>query len=242
MKQQECDLHEAQERISDVNRQREAIVERIKGIDGGTLQRLSDDLERARRDMQDVRSQRQSIVEKFEGVEGALPSDETSWNAKRDALTRSMETFDERMGDLESKRDRLIGERTAASQECAQLRRDYDRKRRQRTRITQAMDEARALIAKAVGLSPDELPYAAELMDVCESDERWRTAMNVTYAPIAQTILVDSRHERGFAAKISAIDPSLMIRRTWQFVDVDKSYDCARKDGWISSKLQYRED
>ena len=71
-----------------------------------------------------------------------------------------METFDERMGDLESKRDRLIGERTAASQECAQLRRDYDRKRRQRTRITQAMDEARALIAKAVGLSPDELPYA----------------------------------------------------------------------------------
>ena len=38
------------------------------------------------------------------------------------------------------------------------------------SRITQAMDEARALIAKAVGLSPDELPYAAELMDVCESD------------------------------------------------------------------------
>ncbi|MEI2660004.1 MAG: hypothetical protein V9G11_08890 [Bifidobacterium adolescentis] len=32
--------------------------------------------------------------------------------------------------------------------------------------------------------------------------------MDVAYAPIAQTILVDKRHEQGFAAKVSAIDPT----------------------------------
>ena len=53
------------------------------------------------------------------------------------------------------------------------------------------MDDARALIMRATGLDASELPYVAELMDVNEQDEQWRLAMNVTYAPIAQTILVD---------------------------------------------------
>lgn len=45
-------------------------------------------------------------------------------------------------------------------------------------------------------------------MDVNEQNEQWRLAMNVAYAPIAQTIRADKRHEQGFAAKISAIDPN----------------------------------
>lgn len=76
------------------------------------------------------------------------------------------------------------------------------------------MDDARTLIMRATGLDASELPYVAELMDVNEQNEQWRLAMNVAYAPIAQTILVDKRHEQGFAAKISAIDPNLMTRRT----------------------------
>ena len=79
-------------------------------------------------------------------------------------------------------------------------------------------------------------------MDVNERSEQWRLAMNVAYAPIAQTILVDKRHEQGFAAKISAIDPNLMTRRTWRFVDTGIRYDSSSSEGWMSSKLQYRED
>ena len=66
--------------------------------------------------------------------------------------------------------------------------------------------------------------------------------MNVAYAPIAQTILVDKRHEQGFAAKISAIDPKLMTRRTWRFIDTGMQYESSASEGWMSSKLQYRED
>ena len=242
LKRQERNLQEAQSRIADLNRQREVVNDRIKGIDGGAMQRLSDDLEHARQNMQDVRAQRQRIAEKFEGVEGTLPVDEASWNAKKDALARSMETFDERMGELEAKRDSAIGERAVLSRECDRLRRDYERKRSQKTRVTQSMDEARALLAQAVGLDVLELPYVAELMDVKQGEERWRAAMNVVYAPIAQTILVDRRHECGFAEKVSAVDSSVMIRRTWRFVDVDKDYDCSVNDGCMSSKMQFRED
>lgn len=239
---QERNLREAQSLIADLNRQRETINDRIKGIDGGTAQRLSDDLEHARQNIRDIRAQRQRIAEKFEKVEGPMPVDEASWNAKKDALAQSVKTFDERMEELESKRDAIIGERAVIGRECDQLRRDFERKRSRRTRITQSMDESRALIAQAVGLDVLELPYVAELMDVRRGEECWRTAMNVAYASIAQTILVDRRHEHGFAEKVSAIDPSVMVRRTWRFVDVDKDYDCSVNDGCMSSKMQYRED
>ena len=89
-------------------------------------------------------------------------------------------------------------------------------------------------------------------MDVNEHEEDWRLAMNVAYAPIAQTILVDKRHEQGFAAKVSTIDPRTMPRRTWQFVDTARHYDdtgahanilTGEQDGdWLSGKLRYRDD
>ncbi len=131
---------------------------------------------------------------------------------------------------------------------------DYDRQHSQRTRISQQMDETRAMLCRATGLTPAELPYVAELMDVNEhEDQDWRLAMNVAYAPIAQTILVDKRHEQGFAAKVSAIDPRTMARRTWQFVDTARHYDDTGAHAniltggtgrrvWLSGKLRYRDD
>lgn len=50
-------------------------------------------------------------------------------------------------------------------------------------------------------LGPSELPQVAELMDVREDQEHWRLAMNAAYGSMAQTILVDKRHERGFASQ-----------------------------------------
>ena len=135
-----------------------------------------------------------------------------------------------------------MGRQTRHARRNARHIRDYQRKLTHRTRISDDMDDARTLIMRATGLDASELPYVAELMDVNEQDEQWRLAMNVTYAPIAQTILVDKRHEQGFAAKISAIDPKLMTRRTWRFIDTGMQYESSASEGWMSSKLQYRED
>lgn len=91
----------------------------------------------------------------------------------------------------------MVVERHARQGERDLLRQDYRRKIEHRTRISDDMDHARTLIARATGLDETELPYVAELMDVDEGNEQWRLAMDVTYAPIAQTILVDKRHEQG---------------------------------------------
>ena len=121
-------------------------------------------------------------------------------------LAETLDTYEERLKDANARFQQLVGERHDRQRDRDSLRRDYQRKLTHRTRISDDMDDARTLIMRATGLDASELPYVAELMDVNEQDEQWRLAMNVTYAPIAQTILVDKRHEQGFAAKISAID------------------------------------
>ncbi len=190
-------IDRSQQRIDELDTQIEAVKERMNGIDGGSLQQLGKDFERARQDADEARRQRHAIAERFERVEGRLPADEQTWNAKCAALALSLDTYDKRLEDARSEYQRMVVERHARQGERDLLRQDYRRKIEHRTRISDDMDHARTLIARATGLDETELPYVAELMDVDEGDEQWRLAMDVTYAPIAQTILVDKRHEQG---------------------------------------------
>ena len=235
-------IDRAMQRVGELNTRIDAVKERIQGIDGGSLQQLGKDLQRVRQDIDEASRQRHAIAERFEQVEGRLPDSEQTWDAKRAMLAETLDTYEERLKDANARFQQLVGERHDRQRDRDSLRRDYQRKLTHRTRISDDMDDARTLIMRATGLDASELPYVAELMDVNEQDEQWRLAMNVTYAPIAQTILVDKRHEQGFAAKISAIDPKLMTRRTWRFIDTGMQYESSASEGWMSSKLQYRED
>lgn len=235
-------IDRAMQRVGELNTRIDAVKERIQGIDGGSLQQLGKDLQRVRQDIDEASRQRHAIAERFEQVEGRLPDSEQTWDAKRAMLAETLDTYEERLKDANARFQQLVGERHDRQRDRDSLRRDYQRKLTHRTRISDDMDDARTLIMRATGLDASELPYVAELMDVNEQDEQWRLAMNVTYAPIAQTILVDKRHEQGFAAKISAIDPKLMTRRTWRFIDTGMQYESSASEGWMSSKLQYQED
>ena len=239
-KEYERKLEAASRESSDLETELSEVKEQISGIDDGSLKRLESDLERARHDAEETRRQRTSVQARFQQAGETMPNDEESWNAKRDAIAQALDSYDIDKAQRENQRDAMYDEVRDCRKERESLQADLNRQRNQKTRITQAMDEARAMLAEAVGLDPKHLPYVAELMDVREDCEAWRVAMNVTYAPIAQTILVDKRYEQGFAKKVSSIDPRLMIRRTWQFVDTDAAYDTASTKGWMSSKLRFK--
>lgn len=243
--QRKCEEYErkleaASRESSDLETELNEVKEQISGIDDGSLKRLEGDLERARRDAEETRKQRTSVQARFQQAGETMPNDEEHWNIKRDAIAQALDSYDIDKAQRENQRDAMYDEVRDRRKERESLQADLNRQRNQKTRITQAMDEARGMLADAVGLDPKHLPYVAELMDVREDSEAWRVAMNVTYAPIAQTILVDKRYEQGFAKKVSSIDPRLMIRRTWQFVDTDASYDTASTKGWMSSKLRFK--
>lgn len=252
----------ARRRAESLRSRLDLIRAQMQGLDGGNLTRLDMELEQARRTLDDVEATRTRIEQTFASIGEQLPDTEEAWNERRLDVVNFKRGYDEHAEACEESLTAAINARADARTAIERARRDFDRQQSQRTRISQQMDETRAMLCRATGLTAAELPYVAELMDVREDQERWRLAMNVAYAPIAQTILVDKRHERGFAAKVSTIDPHAMTRRTWQFIDTTHDHeadgrartgaDGAEDNGkghvsfddadWLSGKLRYRED
>ena len=199
-------------RTEDLRTRLDMIRGQMQGLDGGDLTRLELELDQARRTLEDVQANRTRIKQTFASIGETLPGDEQAWNERRINAVNFKREYNKRDGECEEALTAAINARAGARGDLERLQRDFDRQRSQRTRISQQMDETRAMLCRATGLTPAELPYVAELMDVNEHEEDWRLAMNVAYAPIAQTILVDKRHEQGFAAKVSTIDPRTMPR------------------------------
>lgn len=237
----------------------DAIRAQMQGLDGGNLARLEFELDQSRRTLAAVRDNRAHTAELFDAVGETMPASEQAWDQRRVEAVNFKRVYDQRAAELETERSAADRAHYAALDTLQRLRHDYERQKTQRTRISRQMDETRAMLCRATGLDAGELPYVAELMDVREDEEAWRLAMNVAYGPIAQTILVDKRHEQGFAAKVSTIDPHQMARRTWQFVDTTRDYGAAAaledapdarpadraaapEDAWLSSKLRYRDE
>jgi uncharacterized protein YPO0396 len=101
-------------------------------------------------------------------------------------------------------------------------------------------DYARRAIAEACGLHPDDLPFAAELMDVAPEHERWRLAAEVTLRGVGLTMLMDDRKQAMIRQRIDR----LHLNRRIQFDGVDLSDKRAEPPdpGYISGRLVFKTD
>ncbi|KFI59494.1 ATP-binding protein [Bifidobacterium cuniculi] len=213
--------------------------EQLRGAGGGDLERLQEQLRDVQRERSLVNQRRERLLARFAKVGEEFPADAPGWQEFADRCAAYLEDERERRDQLDHERFSLMESRSRLREELKELEDDYAYRKAHGTRISTTMKQARELVMQATGLGEDELPYVAELMDI--DDEDWRVAMDVAYARIAQVILVDRRHEDGFARKVSTIPHQLMARRNWQFVDTSVQPDVRERDGWLSGKLRVKE-
>lgn len=231
-----------QARVARLEDEVASLTRQLNGSGGDEIEGLEHDLAQAKQDMGRVVERAERLAPYFTKAGEKLPATGDEWRRLADdymARDREYETCRET---LKRRQYEAFDAHKQAQGRLDELNRDYTRKERSRTRITKEMDETRAMIARATGLKVSELPYVAELMDVADGAEDWRAAMNVVYASIAPILLVDRRHEDGFAAKVSTIPREAMPRRNWQFVDVDDDADAAPREGWLSGRLTFNDE
>ena len=232
----------AQRETDRLDAELETIREQKNGHGGDRLQRLQEQLRDAERERERMSARIERLVPQFTKAGRTVPRTANAWQALAEEAVGVRDAYDERREELDALGYPLQERYSAMRREVEELQADIERKRRSRTRITKEMAEARAMMARAAGLEPEQLPYVAELMDVQGGEEQWRTAMNVVYASLAPVILVDKQYERGFARAISRIPHASMARRNWQFVDVQQDYHGEPREGWMSGKLTFNEE
>lgn len=126
----------------------------MQGLDGGNLTRLELELDQARRTLEDVQANRTRIEQTFASIGETLPGNEQAWNERRINAVNFKREYNKRDGECEEALTAAINARAGARGDLERLQRDFDRQRSQRTRISQQMDETRAMLCRATGLTP----------------------------------------------------------------------------------------
>jgi uncharacterized protein YPO0396 len=120
---------------------------------------------------------------------------------------------------IRRERDAVLRDQFPLSERQAELRRERASLESRAGRMPARMHELRAEVAHASGISEDELPFVAELVDVAPDEARWRTAIETVLGASARMMLVPLDRLEAFSSAIDGL--RLRGRLTFEGVELD---------------------
>jgi len=131
-----------------------------------------------------------------------------------------------------------MSEKKEAVADLADLQAERAAVTRRQDNIPGELHRARAALAEAAGLAPEDLPFVAELVEVRTEHEPWREAFNLALGGFATRLLIDATHLRAFRAAIDAVP--LARRIQFQGVPTDLPDTVSLDSRTLPGRLDYR--
>lgn len=145
-------------------------------------------------------------------------------------------------GDAQASVRRAFGEamaeKSAAAADVGSLQSERRAVERRRDNIPSDLHAARAALAEAAGLTTEDLPFVAELVEVRTEHEPWRTAFNLALGGFATLMLIDVAHLSAFRRAIDAVPTARRIR--FDGVPTGLSDDVGLDARTLPGRLDYR--
>jgi len=132
-----------------------------------------------------------------------------------------------------------MSERKEAAADLAVLRRDHADARHRHDNIPGDLHATRAALAQAAGLTPEDLPFVAELIEVRTEHEPWRDAFNLALGGFATLMLLDVAHLQAFRRAIDSVRTGRRIR--FEGVPSDLRDDVGLDGRTLPGRLDYRQ-
>lgn len=131
-----------------------------------------------------------------------------------------------------------MSEKKEAVADLADLQAERAAVTRRQDNIPGELHRARAALAEAAGLTPEDLPFVAELVEVRTEHEPWREAFNLALGGFATRLLIDASHLRTFRAAIDSVP--LARRIQFQGVPTDLPDGVSLDSRTLPGRLDYR--
>lgn len=129
-------------------------------------------------------------------------------------------------------------ERKEAAADLAELQAERRDVERRRDNVPRDLHAARAALAQAAGLTPEDLPFVAELVEVRTEHEPWRDAFNLALGGFATVLLLDAAHLRAFRAAIDTVPTARRVQ--FQGVPTGGPDDVALDSRTLPGRLDFR--
>lgn len=221
-----------------LNGQIERNVAQQRANGGDVLETLKRELE----DLEGIREQTTIHRTRFEERTASVaqpPSTADDFQRLQENAQQFLAEFEQRQHSIAQRQEALRKTAFPLSQRHDDLREEHKSLQGRTGLVPRRLHEARLAIAHASGIDPDELPFAAELMDLAPGQEQWRKAAEVTLFSVARLILVDQRRLDHLSR---AIDPiRLPIRVRFEGVELRPYRDDATDPRYVSGKLIHKD-
>jgi uncharacterized protein YPO0396 len=219
------------------NTQLAIAVERGGGAD---LARAEADVEAAAAHLRRVRAAFEELRSLASRAGLAAPDGAGDWSRFRAAVDAAAEQAQASEQGLRTAEFDALDAHRKARDEVTALRRDLAEAERRNSNVPFQQAELRAQIAAGVGLAPEDLPFAAELLAVGEGSAQWEAAAERLIRPLALSLLVSDEHYGGVAAWV---DGNHLGRRLVYYrvpAAVANGDGGAPRHGTMASHLQVR--
>ncbi|NYD41142.1 SbcC/MukB-like Walker B domain-containing protein [Nocardioides panaciterrulae] len=221
----------------------EAAKQEHRAAGGASLERLGVDAERERVLREERAARRDSLLERLApladgGAEEALASRE-EFAALRARAEAWLAAHAQEAADLVARRDQVMGERYPLLARRKELEAERGSLEGRAGRVPERLHALRAEVARASGLSLEELPFVAELIDVAPAESRWRLAIETVLAGSARLLLVPADRLEHFSAAIDSL--RLRGRLTFEGAELELDGPTTTDPDRVAGKLLFRD-
>ncbi|MFD8493874.1 ATP-binding protein [Amycolatopsis sp. NPDC059657] len=231
-----AELSETNALVKAAEAQREAVATTLRASGG-------DRLDTALREIRGVEQKLDDVERARERLDRALATIDVTV-ATGDDFAALVETARRFVADTDARKTaqnqfaEAMTEKREAERELGALRAEHNAVKARKGNIPTELHAARAVLAKAAGLTPDDLPFVGELIEVRTEFEPWRDAFNLALGGFATRLLIDIGGLSSFREAINAVPT---VRRV-QFEGVRTGLrDEVRLDGTtLPGRLDYR--
>jgi uncharacterized protein YPO0396 len=233
-------MAQIEQRVTGEQVQLEHLKEEIAGRGGSAIEGLEHDMGETKRRLEEAQNTRERLDSFLEPIGRKLPRDATEFEGMLDEADTLLDTFDKRREELDSERYRLRSVIDQHDERVNELHKKLAFYRKKPVNITLRMAEDRSRIAEATGIPEEQLPYAAELMDIADGEKEWRLAANVGFHGIASLLLVDQERLDEFSIRINSLHLNHRVAFEGVRLRAWRGHRSARDR--LSSKLVFKED
>lgn len=117
-----------------------------------------------------------------------------AWDRVRQGLDGLRAALETEQTAVQTRRDNAVSSRGELRRQLRDLEEELASLRRRRGSIPRHLDEGRRRICSDLSIAAEELPFAAELVDVKDGEREWQPSIEIVLGGFARTILVPRRH------------------------------------------------
>lgn len=186
------------------------LITKLQGSGGQLLEQLSKQIEEAD-------AKRAPLLEKISTIEAAcrelslLPPKSAPDLISLQREARAIVDDKSQSDDIEAKRDPVLLERDKAAERLAKIEQEIESLQRNPSNIPRDYLRLRMVLAQDMGVQPQELPFAGELMEVRRDESRWTGAIERILRSFSLSFVVSPDLYADFARALDERDTGMRV-------------------------------